>query len=419
MPDYTKPETILLNNNSTLNPFNSNSTYTKPIPHNYPQLLTNKLNTSLNRNNKMMLFPNFNININQINQLQLLKEEQEEQMYAIYRKQQALIDPKYKSELCKSFISEGYCRYKNKCRFAHGIKDLKSKDEKEANENKIEDIKSKILLINNTPTHSIINADNTKTNSTLKKDSFNINDEWKTGTHSNDKNKHDNSFSTKDSLIQSTQEDVSNSNKKESNNNISQESQEENINTSSYINSPRDMSSSVKDKISETENKTVSSFNIINSVPFINYYNTQSINNNYSKTINNNYLNFLSFNAYFNKLNANNNSTTLNTNNSYVNNLTNNVFLNMNNSNNGVIYDINTQLYMKPQTNLLFNKNSTPSFYNDNKNNSYSSFLKDSEDSFYSKNIEIVRKELSTYNLSYKRLSVFTNLTEEETINSL
>ena len=27
---------------------------------------------------------------------------------------------KYKTELCKNWIEVGYCRYKNKCKFAHG-----------------------------------------------------------------------------------------------------------------------------------------------------------------------------------------------------------------------------------------------------------------------------------------------------------
>lgn len=52
---------------------------------------------------------------------------QEEYLYQIYKCQQALLDPKYKTELCKSFISEGFCRYNFKCRFAHGIQDLNSK----------------------------------------------------------------------------------------------------------------------------------------------------------------------------------------------------------------------------------------------------------------------------------------------------
>jgi hypothetical protein len=33
-------------------------------------------------------------------------------------------DPKYKTELCKSFTETGFCAYGNKCRFAHGRQEL-------------------------------------------------------------------------------------------------------------------------------------------------------------------------------------------------------------------------------------------------------------------------------------------------------
>lgn len=33
-------------------------------------------------------------------------------------------DPKYKTELCKSFMETNFCVYGNKCRFAHGLKEL-------------------------------------------------------------------------------------------------------------------------------------------------------------------------------------------------------------------------------------------------------------------------------------------------------
>ena len=36
-------------------------------------------------------------------------------------------DPKYKTELCKSFMETNFCVYGNKCRFAHGYKELVSK----------------------------------------------------------------------------------------------------------------------------------------------------------------------------------------------------------------------------------------------------------------------------------------------------
>ena len=36
-------------------------------------------------------------------------------------------DPKYKTELCKSFLENGFCVYGNKCRFAHGKNELMTK----------------------------------------------------------------------------------------------------------------------------------------------------------------------------------------------------------------------------------------------------------------------------------------------------
>ena len=36
-------------------------------------------------------------------------------------------DPKYKTELCKSWVNTNFCPYGNKCRFAHGKNELVSK----------------------------------------------------------------------------------------------------------------------------------------------------------------------------------------------------------------------------------------------------------------------------------------------------
>lgn len=36
-------------------------------------------------------------------------------------------ESKYKTELCKNWIEKGYCSYGGKCRFAHGVKEIKSK----------------------------------------------------------------------------------------------------------------------------------------------------------------------------------------------------------------------------------------------------------------------------------------------------
>lgn len=44
--------------------------------------------------------------------------------YLMYRNQQSFMDPKYKTELCKTFITEGFCKYNLRCRFAHGLMDL-------------------------------------------------------------------------------------------------------------------------------------------------------------------------------------------------------------------------------------------------------------------------------------------------------
>jgi hypothetical protein len=48
-------------------------------------------------------------------------------MYLRYKTQQAIQDQKYKTELCKSFITDGSCKYGMRCRFAHGLQDLLSK----------------------------------------------------------------------------------------------------------------------------------------------------------------------------------------------------------------------------------------------------------------------------------------------------
>lgn len=41
--------------------------------------------------------------------------------------QEKILDPKYKTELCKTFEETGYCPYVNKCRFAHGKNELFNK----------------------------------------------------------------------------------------------------------------------------------------------------------------------------------------------------------------------------------------------------------------------------------------------------
>ncbi|RKP40202.1 hypothetical protein BJ085DRAFT_18778, partial [Dimargaris cristalligena] len=34
----------------------------------------------------------------------------------------------YKTELCRSYMDTGYCRYSNQCKFAHGEVDLRRRD---------------------------------------------------------------------------------------------------------------------------------------------------------------------------------------------------------------------------------------------------------------------------------------------------
>lgn len=44
-----------------------------------------------------------------------------------YQRHQAVIDPSYKTELCKNWQEFGHCRYGTKCRFAHGHHELINK----------------------------------------------------------------------------------------------------------------------------------------------------------------------------------------------------------------------------------------------------------------------------------------------------
>lgn len=65
------------------------------------------------------------INFNHTSSRVFINNEYE---YQNYRTQQAAVDPKYKRELCKKYITEGRCNYFYKCRFAHGVSDLLSKN---------------------------------------------------------------------------------------------------------------------------------------------------------------------------------------------------------------------------------------------------------------------------------------------------
>lgn len=50
--------------------------------------------------------------------------------YEEFKNKETLIDPRYKTELCKSFINFSKCKYGYRCRFAHGLNDLISKKRK-------------------------------------------------------------------------------------------------------------------------------------------------------------------------------------------------------------------------------------------------------------------------------------------------
>lgn len=52
-----------------------------------------------------------------------------EALCKLYSQKQSIIkehlnDPKYKTELCRSYLKNGSCSYKNKCRYAHGESEL-------------------------------------------------------------------------------------------------------------------------------------------------------------------------------------------------------------------------------------------------------------------------------------------------------
>ena len=49
--------------------------------------------------------------------------------------QRELVPPQnHKVELCKNFISKGYCPYESRCRFAHGREELRARDADQSSE---------------------------------------------------------------------------------------------------------------------------------------------------------------------------------------------------------------------------------------------------------------------------------------------
>lgn len=57
----------------------------------------------------------------QINSEPKVKEHQQQQQ------QQQINKGLYKTELCETFTTKGFCKYGNKCQFAHGLQELKLK----------------------------------------------------------------------------------------------------------------------------------------------------------------------------------------------------------------------------------------------------------------------------------------------------
>lgn len=100
--------------------------------------------------NTNSIYSSFNSNANTNNSLQasqtsFLKSKKEKikmkkkAFDPVDKKMEKEKDPKYKTELCKTYEEKGVCPYGNTCRFAHGKQDLLL----EANDNN-EQIKYKI-----------------------------------------------------------------------------------------------------------------------------------------------------------------------------------------------------------------------------------------------------------------------------------
>ena len=126
MPDFKRNETVIINpSNSESQKLNQMSFQSQISSIEYQRLCMMSQYSQLSQY-KMIQYNQFP----KYSQPNMSIPTQEEYLYQIYKCQQALIDQKYKTELCKSFISEGFCRYQFKCRFAHGIHDLinKTKD---------------------------------------------------------------------------------------------------------------------------------------------------------------------------------------------------------------------------------------------------------------------------------------------------
>ena len=101
-------------NNSILNNTDlSLKKITEPIFLNNDESLNNKIKTNI---------------VNKTNKQQQKKYKKNATDPVDINKEKSS-DPKYKTELCKTFEESNYCSYGNKCRFAHGKKELFKKSE--------------------------------------------------------------------------------------------------------------------------------------------------------------------------------------------------------------------------------------------------------------------------------------------------
>lgn len=123
MPDFKRNETVITNsNNNETQEVNQMSFQSQNSNVDYQRLCMMSQYSQFNQY-KMIQYNQFP----KYSPMSMSIPNQEEYLYQIYKCQQSLLDQKYKTELCKSFISEGFCRYQLKCRFAHGIHDLINK----------------------------------------------------------------------------------------------------------------------------------------------------------------------------------------------------------------------------------------------------------------------------------------------------
>ena len=69
-----------------------------------------------------------NTNITKIENQKKISKNQKKKLSKTIMEEEKKKDPKYKTELCKTYTETGECPYGRKCRFAHGKEELFSKD---------------------------------------------------------------------------------------------------------------------------------------------------------------------------------------------------------------------------------------------------------------------------------------------------